>query len=74
MINLLGPNLTPGNELATWKDADFVKTLRTGVTLSNHHLSEVMPWKACGTKLTDDELKAIFLYLQSLPELATTTQ
>lgn len=73
-INLLGPNLTPGGELATWSEADFINTLRTGVTPSDHHLSEVMPWKIYGTKMSDDELKAVFLYLQSLPKLATTTQ
>jgi mono/diheme cytochrome c family protein len=72
-INLLGPNLTPGGELATWSDADFLKTIRTGVTPSDHLLSEVMPWKTYA-KMSDDELKAVFLYLQSLPKLATTTQ
>jgi len=71
--NLLGPNLTPGGELATWSDADFIKTIRTGVTPSDHHLSEVMPWKIYA-KMTDDELKAVLLYLHSLPKLATTTQ
>ena len=71
-INLLGPNLTPGGELAAWSDADFIKTIRTGVTPAAHQLNEVMPWKAFA-KMSDDELKAIFLYLQSLPKLATTT-
>ena len=73
-INLLGPNLTPGGELAAWSAADFINTMRTGVTPSDHHLSEVMPWKTFGSQMSDDELKAIFLYLQSLPRLATTTQ
>lgn len=71
--NLLGPNLTPGGELFAWKDADFVKTVRTGVTPSGHELNPMMPWKQFGN-MTDDELKAIFLYLQSLPKLTTTTQ
>ncbi len=70
---LLGPNLTPGGELAKWSDADFIKTLRTGVTPNGLTLDKAMPWKEYAN-LTDDELKAIFLYLQALPKLATTTQ
>lgn len=67
------PNLTPGGELVAWSDADFIKTIRTGVTPSGHQLSDNMPWKDF-SKLTDDELKAIFLYLQAQPKLPTATQ
>lgn len=73
-INMLSPNLTPGSELATWSEADFVQTLRTGVTPGGRSLSEVMPWKLYGSQMSDDELQAVFRYLQSLPSLATTTQ
>jgi hypothetical protein len=49
-------------------------TLRTGVTPSGHQLSsEFMPWKALGN-MTDDELKAVWLYLKSLPAKETTTK
>jgi mono/diheme cytochrome c family protein len=71
--NLLGPNLTPGGELAAWSAADFITTIRTGVTPAQHTLNDMMPWKTYG-KMSDDELKAVFLYLQSLPKLATTIQ
>lgn len=71
--NLIGPNLTPGGELAAWGDADFIKTIRTGVTPSQHQLNKAMPWKEYAN-MSDDELKAVFLYLQSLPRLATTVQ
>lgn len=64
------PNLTPGGELLTWTEADFIKTLREGVTPSGHQLSDAMPWQGMG-KLTDDELKAVWLYLQALPKLDT---
>lgn len=61
------PNLTPGGELAGWDEAGFVTALRTGVTPSGHQLNpENMPWKIF-SRATDDELKAIWLYLQSLP-------
>lgn len=63
------PNLTTGGELTGWSEADFIATLRTGVTPSGHQLSDDMPWKYYG-QMTDDELKAVWMYLQSLPALA----
>ena len=72
-VNLLGPNLTPGGELAAWSEADFIKAIRTGVTPSGHQLDKAMPWETFA-KHSDDELKAMFRYLQLLPKLATTTQ
>lgn len=62
------PNLTPGGELASWSEEDFFKTLRTGVTPSGHQLSVDMPWMYYG-RMSDEELKALWLYLQSLPAL-----
>ena len=64
----LSPNLTPGGELHFWSEAQFIATLRTGVTPSGHLLKKVMPWKFFG-QMTDEELKAVWLYLQSLPAL-----
>jgi cytochrome c553 len=64
----LAPNLTLGGELAHWSEAQFIETLRTGITPSGHQLKKVMPWKYFG-QMTDDELKAVWLYLQSLPPL-----
>jgi len=65
---VLTPNLTPGGEMAFWSEEDFIATLRTGVTPGGHKLKEVMPWKYFG-QMTDEELKAVWLYLQSLPAL-----
>lgn len=59
-------NLTRGGELAGWTQADFITALRTGVTPGGRRLSDEMPWAYVG-QMTDDELKAIWLYLQSLP-------
>jgi len=64
----ISPNLTPGGELGFWTEEDFVNTIRTGVTPSGHQLSDNMPWKDY-RNFYDDELKAIWLYLQSLPKL-----
>lgn len=64
----LAPNLTPGGELHFWSEEDFTKTLRTGVTPGGKQLKSAMPWKYFG-QMTDDEMKAVWLYLQSLPAL-----
>ena len=62
------PNLTPGGELASWSEQDFLITMRTGVMPSGQRLKEDMPWKYFG-QMSDDELRAIWLYLKSLPAL-----
>jgi hypothetical protein len=68
-ITKISPNLTPGGELVAWSEADFMTALRTGKTPAGHDLDpEFMPWEIY-KNFTDDELKAIFLYLQSVPKL-----
>lgn len=62
---LKAANLTPTG-LKGWTEADFIKSMRTGVRPDGRVLSAVMPWPYVG-KLTDDELRATWLYLQSLP-------
>jgi mono/diheme cytochrome c family protein len=64
----LAPNLTPGGELAFWSEEDFITTLRTGVTPGGKQLKDAMPWKFFG-QMSDDEMKAVWMYLQSLPAL-----
>jgi len=61
-------NLTPGGEVHYWSEEQFIRTLRTGATPSGHRLKEIMPWKYVG-QMTDDELKAVWMYLRSLPAL-----
>jgi mono/diheme cytochrome c family protein len=62
------PNLTPGGELASWSEEDFFTTMRTGVTPYGRQINEEMPWKYFG-QMSDEELGAVWLYLQSLPAL-----
>jgi cytochrome c553 len=62
------PNLTPGGEIAFWSEEQFIATLRTGITPGGHQLNDFMPWKYFA-QMTDDELRAVWLYLQSLPAL-----
>ncbi len=67
----LGPNLaviTP-----KWNsDADFANTIRTGVDPTGHTLNpDEMPYKQFSAMYTDDELRAIHLYLHDLAPLPT---
>lgn len=66
-----GLNLTPAGDLGQWTEEDFINTMRTGNTPEGEVLDdEIMPWKSLG-QMTDDELKAIWLYLQSIPPVET---
>lgn len=66
-------NITPAGALATWSETDFIKAMREGVTPEGRPISTAMPWELTG-QLSDEELGAIFLYLQSLPALPTNQQ
>ena len=69
-----GLNLTPGGDLAHWTKEDFFKAVRTGVTPRGKTLDPtMMPWKNVG-QFNDEELEAIWLYLQSVPAVETPEQ
>ena len=73
-VTKISPNLTPGGEVAFWSEEDFIKTIRTGVTPGGHELDpEFMPWEDYG-KFYDDELKAIYAYLKTVPSLPQYTE
>jgi len=59
-------NLTPSGNLGKWTEAQFDQTIRTGKRPDGSPLRAPMPWKTIA-KLTDDELHAVWLYLQSTP-------
>jgi mono/diheme cytochrome c family protein len=70
----IAPNLTPGGGLAGWSEADFIQTIRSGVTPSGHQMDpEYMPWKSWA-KFDDEELQAIWMYLNSLPARQMTLE
>jgi mono/diheme cytochrome c family protein len=59
-------NLTPDpSGISYYDEALFIKTMRTGHT-GARQLSSIMPW-GYFRNMTDEDLKAIFAYLQSLP-------
>ena len=73
-VTKISPNLTPGGEVAFWSEEDFIKAIRTGITPSGHQLDpEFMPWEDYG-KFYDDELKAIYAYLKTVPSLPQYTE
>jgi mono/diheme cytochrome c family protein len=62
-----GPALTRAGHLRTWSDADFISTMRTGVTPYGKPINPLfMPWHGY-RHMSDEDLLAIWRYLQSIP-------
>ncbi|MCE7986311.1 MAG: cytochrome C [Caldilinea sp. CFX5] len=59
-------NLTPSGDVGQWTEADFINTIRTGVNPAGKTLVEEMPWFRYRS-MTDEELKALWLFIQSVP-------
>lgn len=59
-------NLTRSGNLGKWSEAEFVETIRTGKRPDGSTLRAPMPWKTIAN-MTDEELHAVWLYLQSMP-------
>jgi len=62
-------NLTPDREtgLGAWTEQNFVDTMRTGRHMGRGRpILPPMPWEMVG-KLTDQDLKAVFAYLRTIP-------
>ena len=64
------PNLTwgAGSSLPAWEEADFIHFMRTGMRHGSQVDAKYMPWSSY-MHMTDDELRAVWVYLQSLPKL-----
>jgi cytochrome c553 len=52
--------------LKDWTEADFLRALREGKRKDGTAIADAMPWRALG-KMSDDELKAIYAYLRTVP-------
>jgi mono/diheme cytochrome c family protein len=69
----VGPNLTA--LVPKWSQADFVKTIRTGVDPTGKSLNpDEMPWKDFSAMYIDDELGAIYQYLHGLTPIEKPSQ
>lgn len=62
-------NLTRGGDLGHWSKDDFTRALRTGQRPDGSVISSFMPWALAG-QMTDDEISAVWMYLQSVPPKA----
>ena len=68
-------NITPDKAtgIGNWTEADFYKALRTGRRPDGTEINPIMPWKYIG-QMTDDELRAIYMYIQTFPARAEGTR
>jgi mono/diheme cytochrome c family protein len=58
------PDISATGHLGKWESSQFITALRNGKTPEGKQLSDAMPWKEF--TYTDDELKAIYLYLHQV--------
>jgi mono/diheme cytochrome c family protein len=71
MLEGEGVNLTPAGDMANWTEEDFIRSIRTGVTPDGDELDpELMPYEDFSV-FGEDQLKAVWLYLQTLPPVET---
>ena len=68
-------NLTPhASGLAAWSEDDFIASMRTGLRPDGSTIDgRYMPWRAVG-QASDDELKAVWSYLRTLPAVDRRTR
>ena len=59
-------NLTPSGPLANWSEADFFRALREGKRPDGSAIDPFMPWRTF-SRMTDDESRALWLYLRGVP-------
>lgn len=67
-------NLTPDTAtgIGAWREIDFINSMRKGKHLgldNGRPILPPMPWQQIA-KFTDDDLKAIFAFLQSIPPVS----
>lgn len=64
-------NITPDKTtgIGNWSKADFVKALREGKRPDGTDINPFMPWKNF-SQMTDQEVGALWLYLQTVPPKA----
>ncbi|HEU0053566.1 MAG TPA: cytochrome c [Longimicrobium sp.] len=58
-------NLTPRG-LSGWTEQDFFNALRKGIKPGGSPIDPFMPWQATA-KMTDDEIRAVWMYLKTVP-------
>lgn len=61
-------NITPDPEtgMGKWTEQDFFRAMRQGKRPDGSDIDPFMPWRNFG-QMSDDELRAVWLYLRSVP-------
>lgn len=67
-----GPNLT--TIVPKWSEQDFLNLMRKGTLPDGKQVGAEMPWQEFSKMTSDDELKAMYLYLHSLAPLPDNPQ
>lgn len=69
------PNITPDKKtgIGQWTEKQFLRALRQGVDDEGENLYPVFPYTSY-TRLTDDDSKALWAYLRSLPPVEQTNK
>jgi mono/diheme cytochrome c family protein len=70
-MELVPPNLTPDprtGRIASWSEAQFLARFRRGPLIAQ----SIMPWNGFG-RMTDDDLRAIYRYLRTVPPVERET-
>lgn len=69
------PNISPDaeNGIGTWTEADFVRAMRDGRAPDGRRYWPTFPYMAY-TKMTDDDLHALWVYLEAQPAVATPSR
>ncbi|HYH83180.1 MAG TPA: c-type cytochrome [Longimicrobium sp.] len=63
-------NLTPAGPFGKWTEEDFFKAMRTGIRPDGTAINAAMPWALTG-RMTDDELRAVYMYIKTVPPSPT---
>jgi hypothetical protein len=66
-------NITPDREtgIGNWTEADFILSMKTGLTPDGRVLDAQMPWDAF-QKITDRDLKSLWAYLRTIKPIKNT--
>jgi mono/diheme cytochrome c family protein len=61
-------NITMDREtgVGAWTEADFFRALREGRRPDGSQLDPFMPWETVTSQMTDDEIRAVWLYLRTV--------
>ncbi len=65
-------NITPAG-IGGWSEADFIKALRTGTRPDGTTINTFMPWPYYA-QMTEDELRALWRFLQAVPPRVNGTR